>query len=169
MIVLFSTVLAACGSVRIELPEFKVREALPPIAIPPAACPALREVQATADRAAAVWYKTEPWVADGLDWRPFQYELAFNLPSFAAALERASEETPEPLAADLRAVHKQVVIGMRILPDAKSFADYEIRTDGALYKGVMRLIDASDRVGTACGFDRRPLYSSDAAFKGWSA
>jgi hypothetical protein len=169
VIACFSTVLAACGSVRIELPEFKVREALPPIAIPPAACPALREVQATADRAAAVWYKTEPWVADGLDWRPFQYELAFNLPSFAAALERASEETPEPLAADLRAVHKQVVIGMRELPDASSFADYEIRTHGALYKGVVKLLDASDRVGTACGFERRPLYSTDDAFKGWSA
>jgi hypothetical protein len=127
---------------------------LQPIAIPAAACPYLRTVNATAERAGEGWF--DGTLSDPNTWRPFATQLALKLAVFELALRVAIPKVAQPVATELRKTLAEVRIGRAKLGGAISVRDYMKRTDYAVSGGYLTLSRASDLVGDACGFTLAP-------------
>jgi hypothetical protein len=130
--------------------------ALKPIPIPASACPFLRVVSATANDA-------NHWDvglnADDLkSWQAFGTQLAPTLASLETSLVVAIPHVPSPVASQLSATLRQVVIGRPKLLSTRSFSDYVQQTNGAVSTGYYHLARASELVGNACGFKLAPTF-----------
>jgi len=126
------------------------------MAIPAASCPYLRAVQATADRAGEGWGDVS-FTSDRKTWRPFAVQLRPKLATFELALRVAIPHVPKPVASQLGSTLRAVKLGRAKLDQSKSALAYLDRTNWAVVEGYVDLQNASDLVGTACGFTTKHL------------
>jgi hypothetical protein len=160
--VAFGMVMVTCGDSLahigsgISVPNFNPPPHRAPIPIPHSSCASLRAVQLTATDAGHSWGAVLLSQNDTKDWQTFAARLGPRLARFDVALHAAVPHVPTPVAAELRAVIRQVDLGRVQLPYAKSSATYTSLTDNAVASGYSALLQASDLVGNACGFTLAP-------------
>ncbi len=126
-----------------------------PIPVARRSCPYLREVHDTALQAGVASGDASN-ANEPRYWHLYVEALAAKLIAFDVALRTAALRTPSPIAADLRFVHSQVVVGFRALSGARTGAAWSQTTFDAVANGYLSLDDASDLTGNACGFTLAP-------------
>jgi hypothetical protein len=120
-----------------------------PIHIPAAACPYLRTVSVTVNRAGEGW---EQAIFDTpKQWKQFAHRLAPKLAAFELALRVAIPHSPGPVVRDLRSTLHQVRVGRVHLAESSDFFDYEGISHDAVTNGLDSITHASQLVGHACG------------------
>ena len=140
----------------IGIPE---REHLAPVPIAAGACPYLRHVRNKAESASKTYVRilqSQDRPADAKRWRTQAARHAHELKPFEVALRAAIPHVPAWVAVELRKVRVNVAAGRREVATARSASEYASVSAGHVMEGFFALNDASDLVGTACGFDVSP-------------
>jgi hypothetical protein len=152
-VILVAVVALGAGFAMTHYGNFGGGRALPPpvqpIHIPAAACPFLRAVSVTVNRAGEGW--TSAITDSPKQWRGFAKQLAPKLASFELALRTAIPHTPRAVSRDLSATLHQVRVGRVHLAASRDFFDYEGKSHDAVTNGLDSITHASQLVGRACG------------------
>jgi hypothetical protein len=130
---------------------------LSPISISLDACPYLGAVHAVSVKLNDQWAHA----LDGtVTWPMFRSELVEELPVLEGALSRAESHVPERIASRLETVVLDVHLGRAELAHATSVADVVFPGGGTrvapVFDGVTALSEASDLVGSVCGWRLAP-------------
>jgi hypothetical protein len=144
------------GFRNIGIPE---RQHLAAIPIPAGACPYLRQVHDKAESAGQTYFRilrSLDGPADAKRWRTQAARHAHALAPFEVTLRAAIPHVPARVAIELRKVRVNVAAGRREVAIARSAHEYASASAGPVMEGFFALNDASDLVGTACGFELSP-------------
>ena len=139
------------------------------------ACTAYRAVRTTSDRVAPMLAQTfAASLVDPRDfnWPAFKARLGAALKRLDAALRRAEKGGAPDVGAALHKVRRSVVKGRTALAQASTPQEFRLMLDreagsgnsslDPVVGGVLDLVDASNKLGHACGFSLAP--PADALF-----
>jgi hypothetical protein len=145
--------LSSLGDVRIG------RRPLKPIPVAATSCPYLRLVHGAAGPAGDTYLRLLSAQDDPGEWEGEKSRHAQQLLVLELALRDASTHVPSRIASELDQVVTNVAAGRKELAAATSASEYVSRSASQVFSGNEALANASDLVGSACGFELSPSVS----------
>jgi hypothetical protein len=156
VMVVFGAGFGACAYIASQVGNINIGSPpLQPIPVSHHSCPYLRQVHDAAvvagSASGAAMNESSPRI-----WHVRSRTVGWDLLLFDLSLRRAALHTPARIAAKLREVHGQVMIGLRALRNARTGSAWSNSTFDAVTSGYFSLSDASELTGNACGFTVAP-------------
>jgi hypothetical protein len=145
--------LSSLGDVRIG------RRSLQPLPVASTSCPYLRQVHDAAGPAGDSYLRLLSAQNDPSAWDVDKSRHAQELQVLELTLRDASTHVPPRIAAELDQVVRNVAVGRRELAAATSASEYVRQSASQVFTGNDALANASDLVGSACGFELSPPVS----------